>query len=127
MLVNHIIIERVLSEKNKQSRQRFAGLIDYAVSLKSPLLIPNIFLKNVRIYVEDFRILKAGLYKIIKPVEKNKSEPKPDPIERDQPLFLLENTNHFVNLKDLKKKLTSNLKPVIKLILIRKPLSYSQS
>lgn len=91
-LVNNIIIEQVLLEKNKQSGQRFASLIDWTVVLnlrvffKSPLLISNLLLKNTRVYIKDFGILKAGLHKIIKLVKKDKSEPKLDLIERDQPL-----------------------------------------
>lgn len=127
-LVNHVIIERVLSEKNKQSRQRFAGLIDWtavlnsAVSPKSPPPIPDLLLKNARVCVGDFGILRAGPHKIIKPAEKDKSEPRPDPTEGDQPSSLFENTDHFVDPKDSKKKPTSDPKPVIKSVLIRKLL-----
>lgn len=96
-----------------------------AISPKSLLLILNLIIKKAKLYIKEFEILKTGFYKIIKLIEKNKSEPRPDLIKKDQALSLLENINHFVDLKNLKKKLTSNSKPKIKLILIKKLFSWS--
>lgn len=82
IFVNHIIIKRVLLEKNKQSMQKFTGLMNWtaifnlSVFLKSPPLISDLFLKNTIMYIENFKILKTNPYKIIKLAEKDKSEPK---------------------------------------------------
>lgn len=88
MFVNHIIIEQVNLQKNKQFKQKFAGFIDWTailnlvISLKSPLLIPNLLLKKTNMCIGDFEILKASLCKIIKPAKKDKSEPRSDLIEK---------------------------------------------
>lgn len=94
----------------------------FAVSSKSPLLIPNLLLKNIRVCIRDFEILRVGPHKIIKLMEKDKLKPRPDLTKKDQLLSLLENIDHFVNSKVLKKKPIFNFKPVIKPIPIKKPL-----
>lgn len=119
-------------KKNKQFGQKFAGLMDrtailnLAVFPKSPLPIPNLLLKKARMYIGNFEILRASLCKIIKSTKKDKSEPGLDSTEKNQALFLLEDTNHHADSKNSKKKLISDYKPMIRLVLIRKPLSWFQ-
>lgn len=70
--------------------------------------------------IKNLKILKNGLWKIIKPVKKDKSEPTTDTIDKNQELSLLENINQFSKIKNLKNFFLSDSKPVIRPIIIRK-------
>lgn len=86
------------------------------------MFILNLFLKKAKVHIGDFKILETGLHKIIKCMKKNKLEPRLDSIKENQVLSLLENTNHFIKCKNMKQKLISNPKLVIKPILLKKLL-----
>lgn len=64
-----------------------------------------LFLKNIKVYIKDFRILRISFHKIIKSMEKNKSKLKLDLTEKDQVLSLFKNMNYFIDIKNTKKNL----------------------
>lgn len=108
-LVNYIIIERILSKKNKQSGRRVASLIDWttlfnsAVSSESPPPISEVLLEKARVRIGDFGILRAGPYKTIESEKKVDLQLDSDSPEGDQALSASENTDNSADFKDSKK------------------------
>lgn len=120
-------------KKKKQSRQRVASLIDWttlfnlAVSSESLPPISKVLLKKARVHISDFGILRSDPYKTIKLEKKDDLQPDSDSPEEDQASSISENIDNSKDFKDSKKIPTpSNSKAIMKLLLVRKTLSWTQ-